>query len=64
MDIRGPCPPAGGAHRYFFTLYALDYMPTLAAGAHQIGVNYRHERTISSSASPMGNGIRNKVLTC
>lgn len=23
-NFRGPCPPAGSPHRYFFTLYALD----------------------------------------
>lgn len=23
----GPCPPGGKAHRYFFKLYALDFMP-------------------------------------
>lgn len=28
----GPCPPRGPAHRYFFTLYALD-IPTLGLGA-------------------------------
>jgi Raf kinase inhibitor-like YbhB/YbcL family protein len=27
----GPCPPKGPAHRYFFTLYALD-IPTLGLG--------------------------------
>ncbi len=27
----GPCPP-GGTHRYFFTLYALDIKPDIAAG--------------------------------
>jgi Raf kinase inhibitor-like YbhB/YbcL family protein len=28
----GPCPPSGGAHRYFFKLYALDTMPGLQPG--------------------------------
>lgn len=27
----GPCPPRGPAHRYFFTLYALDMQPSLPA---------------------------------
>jgi len=29
----GPCPPRGPAHRYFFKLYALDFVPALKAGA-------------------------------
>lgn len=29
----GPCPPAGGPHRYFFKLYALDTEPDLEPGA-------------------------------
>ncbi|HZU13799.1 MAG TPA: YbhB/YbcL family Raf kinase inhibitor-like protein [Chloroflexota bacterium] len=29
----GPCPPAGPAHRYIFTLYALKQAPTLQPGA-------------------------------
>jgi hypothetical protein len=29
----GPCPPAGQAHRYVFTLYALDTMLDVDAGA-------------------------------
>jgi len=29
----GPCPPAGSAHRYVFTLYALDTMIDVDAGA-------------------------------
>jgi Raf kinase inhibitor-like YbhB/YbcL family protein len=28
----GPCPPAGKAHHYIFTLYALDLKPNLAEG--------------------------------
>ncbi len=28
----GPCPPAGKAHRYVFTLYALDSNPDLKPG--------------------------------
>jgi len=31
----GPCPPPGPAHRYFFTLYALDARLDLSAGATQ-----------------------------
>jgi Raf kinase inhibitor-like YbhB/YbcL family protein len=29
----GPCPPRGPAHRYFFTLYAVDRMIELPPGA-------------------------------
>jgi Raf kinase inhibitor-like YbhB/YbcL family protein len=29
----GPCPPRGPAHRYYFTLYAVDVMPDLKDGA-------------------------------
>ena len=28
----GPCPPRGKPHRYFFRLYALDEVPSLAPG--------------------------------
>jgi Raf kinase inhibitor-like YbhB/YbcL family protein len=30
---RGPCPPSGHRHRYFFRLYALDSDPDLRPGA-------------------------------
>ncbi len=29
----GPCPPSGKPHRYFFKLYALDFLTELKAGA-------------------------------
>jgi Raf kinase inhibitor-like YbhB/YbcL family protein len=29
----GPCPPPGPAHRYFFTLYALNQTTKVPAGA-------------------------------
>jgi Raf kinase inhibitor-like YbhB/YbcL family protein len=32
-DYKGPCPPIGAAHRYVFTLYALDTVLSLANGA-------------------------------
>jgi Raf kinase inhibitor-like YbhB/YbcL family protein len=44
IGYRGPCPPGGKAHRYFFILYALDSEPNLSWGttkkdiaAHVIG---------------------------
>ncbi len=33
LGYGGPCPPQGSAHRYFFTLYALDAPLTLDPGA-------------------------------
>ena len=38
IGYRGPCPPAGNPHRYFFRLYALDSALHLESGAekHQV----------------------------
>ncbi len=33
MRYRGPCPPPGGPHRYFFKVYALDTVLDLEDGA-------------------------------
>jgi hypothetical protein len=33
IGYRGPCPPRGPAHRYFFRLYALDTKVNLGPGA-------------------------------
>jgi len=35
IGYAGPCPPPGAAHRYRFTLYALDKLLDLAAGASE-----------------------------
>jgi Raf kinase inhibitor-like YbhB/YbcL family protein len=35
LGYAGPCPPGNAAHRYAFTLYALDAKPDLPAGANE-----------------------------
>ncbi len=39
MTYRGPCPPAGRDHRYFFRLYALNSYLSLPSGATKQQVN-------------------------
>lgn len=40
QKYRGPCPPPGAPHRYFFKLYALDQMLTLASGSSKSAVEH------------------------
>ena len=49
----GPCPPQG-THRYFFTLYALDAMLPLAAGAGKKEVLQAAKGHILAAATLMG----------
>ena len=50
----GPCPPAGTAHRYFFTLYALDTMLDLKGGATKQELLEEIQRHILAQAELMG----------
>lgn len=48
----GPCPPAGlGAHRYYFTLYALDVpsLKVIPAGARQEVENAMHGHILAQT---------------
>ncbi len=49
----GPCPPQG-VHRYYFTLYALDAMLDLPAGASKAEVLRAAKGHILASATLMG----------
>lgn len=52
---RGPCPPPGGAHRYFFKLYALDVATlNLPAGAARSDVEQALRDHIVGRAQLMG----------
>jgi len=56
----GPCPPPGPAHRYFFTLYALDVPLTLKPGAQSKDVKTAMEGHVLGSAQLMGTYARQK----
>lgn len=50
----GPCPPGGPAHRYFFTVYALDASLGLPAGADKGALLSAMEGHILAEAVLMG----------
>lgn len=51
---RGPCPPPGKPHRYFFELYALNAKLNLKAGATKGGVEAAMKRRILAHAEMIG----------
>jgi len=50
----GPCPPAGGAHRYYFKLYALDTKLTLKTGATKRELEHAMKDHILAESELMG----------
>jgi len=56
----GPCPPPGPAHRYFFTLYALDARLELKPGAQKKDVEAAMQGHVLGSAQLMGTYARAK----
>jgi Raf kinase inhibitor-like YbhB/YbcL family protein len=51
---RGPCPPRGPAHRYFFRLYAVDTMIGLPQGSSKDEVEKAIEGHILAKAELIG----------
>jgi hypothetical protein len=54
MGYRGPCPPPGKPHRYFFRLYALDSMLDLRPGADKTQVENVMQTHILAETELMG----------
>ncbi len=50
----GPYPPAGAAHRYYFTLYAVDYVPSIPPGAGKDDILNAIKGHVIEKASIMG----------
>jgi Raf kinase inhibitor-like YbhB/YbcL family protein len=57
LGYGGPCPP-GGTHRYVFTLYALDTVLDLAAGASKEQLLQAMDGHILAQAELMGTYTR------
>ncbi|HEV8052380.1 MAG TPA: YbhB/YbcL family Raf kinase inhibitor-like protein [Parachlamydiaceae bacterium] len=54
LGYKGPCPPAGNAHRYFFKLYALDTNLSLSEGSSKTKVEDACEGHILAMAELIG----------
>jgi Raf kinase inhibitor-like YbhB/YbcL family protein len=51
---KGPCPPKGKPHRYFFTLYALDSELNLPSGSSKTAVKNAMNGHILGNAHTIG----------
>jgi Raf kinase inhibitor-like YbhB/YbcL family protein len=58
IGYRGPCPPPGKPHRYFFRLYALDQMLDLPEGTSKYQLEERIKGHIVDQAELMGTYAR------
>lgn len=54
LGYKGPCPPPGKAHRYFFKLYALDSLLKLPEGSTKKQVEKAMEGHIIGNAELIG----------
>ncbi len=54
LRYRGPCPPPGAPHRYFFKLYALDFRLDLDEGASKERLQEAMEGHILAKAELVG----------
>ncbi len=58
LGYGGPCPPRGGPHRYYFTVYALDTVLGLPPGARLRDLTAAMEGHILAKGSLMGRYAR------
>lgn len=54
LGYRGPCPPPGKAHRYFFRIFALDTSLSLPEGANKQDVLNAMEGHVLAQAELVG----------
>lgn len=54
IGYRGPCPPSGSAHRYFFRIYALDTKLNLPAKSKKEDLKKAMQGHILAEAEVMG----------